>query len=114
MLVKPESFVVTRGTPKLWRQIDSGGTKNAHWFCVNCGGGIADEKNAHPNAIAVHAGTLDDTSWIRPIAHVHLCHAQAWQRIPNNTVCFETMPNDLETLSSQWQGLWQSVKWVTA
>lgn len=114
MLVKPESFVVTRGTPKLWRQIDAGGTKSAHWFCVNCGGGIADEKNSCPDAIAVHAGTLDDTSWMRPIAHVYLRHAQAWQRIPNNTVCFEIMPSDLETLSSKWQGLWQSVKWVTA
>jgi hypothetical protein len=114
MLVKPESFAVTRGTPKLWRQIDAGGIKSAHWFCVNCGGGIVNEKSSRPDAIAVYAGTLDDTSWMRPIAHVHLRHAQAWQRIPNNTVCFEFMPSDLEALAGKWQGLWQTVKWVTA
>jgi hypothetical protein len=114
MPVKTESFAVTRGTPKFWRQIDAGGINETCWFCGDCGGGIACEKSSHPDTTLVHAGTLDDTSWMRPIAHVHLRHAQAWQRIPNNTVCFEIMPSDLETLSSKWQGLWQSVKWVTA
>src|ERR1700722_5332415 len=114
MLVKTESFAVTRGTPKFWRQIGAGGIDDTCWFCGDCGGGISCEKSSHPDTIVVHAGTLDDTSWMRPIAHVHLRHAQAWQRIPNNTLCFEIMPSDLETLSSKWQGLWQSVRWITA
>jgi hypothetical protein len=114
MLVKTESFMVTCGTSKFWRQIGAGGIENTHRFCGNCGGGIASEKNSRPDTTTVRAGTLDNTSWMRPIAHVHLRHAQAWQRIPNNTVCFEIMPSDLESLSSKWQDLWQSVKWVTA
>lgn len=114
MLVNNESFSLTRGVPKFWRRIGAGAIESSQWFCEDCGGGIACGKSTHPDVTAVQAGTLDDTSWIRPIAHVHLHHAQAWQRIPNNAICFELMPNDLESLSSNWRDLWQSVRWVTA
>jgi hypothetical protein len=114
MLVKTESFAVTHGAPKFWRRSGFNRIESTHRFCGDCGGGIACDKNSHPDTTVVHAGTLDDTSWIRPIAHVHLHHAQAWQRIPNNAFCFEIMPSDLETLSGKWQSLWQSVRWVTA
>jgi hypothetical protein len=114
MLVKTEGFTVTCGTPKYWHQIGGGATESRHRFCGICGGGIACERRSLPDITAVHAGTLDDTSWMRPIAHVHLRHAQAWQRIPNNTVCFEIMPGDLESLSGKWRDLWHSVRWVTA
>ena len=114
MLVKTEGFMVTCGTPKFWRQIGAGASESTHRFCGICGGGITWEKRSRPDITAVHAGTLDDTSWMRPIAHVHLRHAQAWQRIPNNIVCFEIMPGDLESLSGKWRDLWQGVRWFTA
>lgn len=114
MLVKTEGFMMTCGTPKFWRQIGAGASETTQRFCGNCGGGIACEKSSRPDITAVRAGTLDDTSWMRPIAHVQLRHAQAWQRIPNNAVCFELMPGDLESLSDKWRDLWQSVGWVTA
>ena len=114
MLVESESFVTTFGAPKAWRQSDYATVERTYRFCGNCGGGISCEERSRPQITAVHAGTLDDTSWIRPIAHVQLRHAQAWQRIPNNSACFEIMPSDLEALSGKWRDLWQSVRWVTA
>src|SRR3984957_3182650 len=62
MLVKTESFAVTRGTPKFWRQIGAGGINDTCWFCGDCGGGIACEKSSHPDTTVVHAGTLDDAA----------------------------------------------------
>lgn len=114
MLVNNESFTVTRGAPKFWCRVAAGAVESTHRFCGHCGGGIACEKPTAPDVTAVHAGTLDDTSWMRPIAHVNLRHAQAWQRVPNNTACFELMPGDLALLGSNWRGLWRSVQWVTA
>ena len=114
MLVETESFITTLGAPKFWRQTDAGDVERTYRFCGNCGGGITCDESCRPGMTAVHAGTLDDTSWMRPIAHVQFRHAQAWQRIPNNAVCFEVMPNDLESLSGKWRDLWQSVRWITA
>jgi hypothetical protein len=58
----------------------------------------------------VRAGTLDDTSWVRPIAHIKLASAQAWERVPNNAVCFEAMPNDFPALARKWRALWKEVE----
>ncbi len=114
MLVETENFIMSCGAPKFWRQTNADRIERTYRFCNNCGGGISREESSRPDIVAVHAGTLDDTSWMRPIAHIQLRHAQAWQRIPNNAACFEMMPNDLESLSHKWQDLWQTVKWVTA
>jgi hypothetical protein len=114
MLVETEGFTVTRGAPKFWRQVRGGAIESTQRFCGTCGGGITCQGGSRPGTTAVQAGTLDDTSWIRPIAHVHLRHAQAWQRIPNSALCFDFMPSDLESLGGKWRDLWQSVPWLTA
>jgi hypothetical protein len=114
MLVESESFTTTCGFPKSWRQTGSASGERTYRFCGDCGGRITCDESSRRDITAVHAGTLDDTSWVRPIAHVQLRHAQAWQRVPNNAACFEMMPNDVESLSGKWRDLWQTVKWVTA
>ncbi len=107
MPVMADSFAVTRGRPKFWHHTGASGVLSTYWFCDDCGGRVYGQRDARPDVIAVRAGTLDDTSWLRPIAHVHLGSAQAWQRIPNNAECFEIMPNDFWSLSDKWRQLWR-------
>jgi len=38
------------------------------------------------------AGTLDDTSWLRPGCHVWTQHAQPWVRFSEDDVVFEQQP----------------------
>jgi hypothetical protein len=61
----------------------------------------------------VRAGTLDDTSWVRPIAHINLESAQAWQRVPNNAECFDAVPSDFGALARRWQDLWRAVETIS-
>jgi hypothetical protein len=80
----------------------------AYWFCSDCGGRVYGERDARPDLIAIRAGTLDDTSWLRPIAHVYMRSAQSWEQIPDKEECFETMPKDLWSLTEKWRQLWQT------
>jgi hypothetical protein len=108
MSVASKTFRVTRGEPKAWRRIGATGVQSTYWFCGGCGGRIYGERDVRPDIIAVRAGTLDDTSWLLPVAHVFMRSAQPWERIPDNAECFETVPKDFWALSDKWQQLWQA------
>jgi len=107
MPVLADSFALTCGKPKPWRRTGASGVESTYWFCSDCGGRAYGQRDARPDIIAVRAGTLDDTSWLRPVAHVFMRSAQAWERIPNNAECFEIMPKDFWTLAEKWQELWK-------
>jgi len=106
MPVGADSFALTCGQPKPWRRIGASGIESTFWFCSDCGGRAYGQWNSRPDLISVRAGTLDDTSWVRPVAHIYLRSAQAWERIPNNAKCFENSPGDFRALSDKWQQLW--------
>lgn len=56
---------------------DSGKTLN-RYFCSNCGSPIASEPDAIPDLSVLKAGTLDDTSWLKPTMQIYCDSAQAW------------------------------------
>jgi hypothetical protein len=52
-------------------------------------------------------GTLDDTSWLRPVAHVFMRSAQPWEQI-SNVECFDTLPKDFWSFADKWQQMWNA------
>jgi hypothetical protein len=42
--------------------------------------------------------TLDDTSWLVPLAHYFMRSAQPWERLANAAACFATLPSETEIL----------------
>jgi hypothetical protein len=107
MPMAAEGFAITRGEPKCWRRTGSSGAAVTRWFCGDCGGCVHERHDMREELVVVSAGTLDDTSWLRPIAHVHLKSAQAWQRIPNQAECFDLMPREISLLSERWRAMWR-------
>ena len=107
MPVASDAFRITRGEPKAWRRVGASGVRSTYWFCGHCGGRVYGEREGRPETVVVRAGTLDQTWWLRPIAHVYLGSAQAWQRIPNHMECFDTVPADFTTLAQEWRALYQ-------
>jgi hypothetical protein len=108
MSVAAETFRVARGEPKPWRRIGASGVQSTYWFCSDCGGRVYGERSARPDLIAIRAGTVDDTSWLRPVAHVYMRSAQPWEQISGDTECFETVPKDFWSLTEKWQQMWQA------
>ena len=107
MPVAAGSFALTSGKPRPWCRPGTSDLQSISWFCADCGGRIFGERATRPEVISMRAGTLDDTSWLRPVAHIFLRSAQAWQRIPNHAECFDVLPADFRSLSEQWRRMWR-------
>jgi hypothetical protein len=54
----------------------------------------------------LRAGTLDDTKWLTPIAHMFLRSAQPWVQPAPGAVCHEIGPSDFRPLAQKWRALW--------
>ncbi len=60
---------------------DSGKTLDRN-FCGRCGSSISSEPSAVGTITVLKAGTLDDTSWVKPVMEIYCDSAQAWTRAP--------------------------------
>ncbi len=90
-------FAGSGETRSFERPADSGRTV-IRWACAACGAWVcngAKPGTAPPSGfVAVRAGTLDDTSWLRPTAHFWTRSAQSWITLPEDDTRFETQPAD--------------------
>ena len=81
----------------LQRKADSGRTVT-RWVCPECGTWMWSGSKPDPatrGAVRVRAGTLDDTSWLRPTVHFWTRSAQGWVVLPEGDQRFETQPENL-------------------
>jgi hypothetical protein len=60
------------------------------WVCPDCGSWIAGP--ARDGLVRVRAGTLDDTSWLRPTRHIWTRSKQPWVVFGADDETFETAP----------------------
>jgi hypothetical protein len=70
MVVPRESVVLERGTPVEFKVTMPDGRLSHSKACSACGTRVWGEPVKLPQYIIVRPGTLDDTSWIRPVAHI--------------------------------------------
>ena len=73
----------------LQRTADSGRT-NTRWVCPECGSGVASPPR--DGVVRVRAGTLDDTSWLRPTRHIWTRSKQPWVVFAEGDQIFEAQP----------------------
>jgi len=104
MPVATRAFEITQGQPKGSRRVGPSGVPGIFWFCSDCGGRIYGERTSEPDIRTLRAGTLDDTSWVTPIAHLFMRSAQPWERFDAaGATCFETGPDDFIPLVESWR-----------
>jgi hypothetical protein len=106
MPVRTSSLRIVAGAPKGWRSASSNGATATSWFCGDCGGRIYGERDGRPDIMVIRAGTLDDTSWVRPAAHFFVRSAQPWERF-DQPFCFDTIPEDPAIITRLWNDLWR-------
>jgi hypothetical protein len=98
LVVAADAFHLSGTEPRpFFRKADSGRTVT-RWVCPDCGTWVWSGPRLDPatrDALRVRAGTLDDTSWLRPTAHLWTRSAQPWVVLPEEDQRFETQPEDL-------------------
>jgi hypothetical protein len=106
MPVATKDFRIQQGKLKGWRRPSPTGADVTSWFCGECGGRIYGERAGRPESINIRAGTLDETKWLVPIAHLFLRSAQPWVLPAADAECHEIGPNDFRPLAEKWRAMW--------
>lgn len=106
MPVATKSFHVIKGEPKGWHHLSPSGVPVVSWFCRDCGGRIYGERSGRADSMNIRAGTLDNTGWLVPVAHMFLKSAQSWVQPAPNAECFEVGPQSFPALAEKWRAMW--------
>ena len=106
MPVRTNGFRITKGGLKGWRHLSPRGIPVVSWFCGECGARIYGERSTRPGSINVRAGTLDDTKWLIPVAHIFRSSAQGWVQLAPGAECHEMEPGDFHLLAKKWRAIW--------
>jgi hypothetical protein len=74
--------------------------------CLKCGTAIWFSSPDHTGIVALKPGTLDDTSALRPLAHVWYRSAQPWLDVGSEIPVYQTQPplSELLELGSKARG----------
>ena len=89
----PEDEISFTGELKL--VVTSGiesGKKINRYFCPNCGSPLYSAAEVMPGMIFLKAGTLDDTSWVKPDMNFWCATAQPWVSIDESLPIFPGNP----------------------
>jgi len=62
-------------------------------FCSHCGSPISGQGDAYSGLIFIKAGTLDDTSWVKPGAHIWCAEKLPWVVIEEGVGQFPKNPD---------------------
>ena len=102
MPVPRAGFAITRGTPATWRRVAASGRAVDCAACPTCGTRLAHFPTRNDAVVNVKAGTLDDTTWLRPVGHLWTRSAQSWVTIPIDVLAYAGQPSDFDALYAAW------------
>ena len=93
MVVPRENFQILEGELRKYAARADSGTAKDCMFCGDCGTRIYNALSSLLATFNLKPGTLDDTSWLRPVAHVWVAHKQPWVPVPGDLPAYEGNPS---------------------
>ena len=91
-----EDQLEVSGEPGLFELTSPDGTRTSRQrACPVCFTRVYNTNTRRPGMAVVRAGTLDDTSWLRPTVHLWTRSKQPWITLPDGDQSFVTQPADL-------------------
>jgi hypothetical protein len=99
LIMESQRVDIVRGAERLqsWYTPGDKGEIKRCYFCPDCGSRIMHGSAKPEDDVSIKAGSLDDTSRLRPEAHIWLQSAQPWIRIDREQyACSEAEPDDAQ------------------
>jgi hypothetical protein len=90
IVVSNKAFRLTGIEPRQLQRTADSGRVNTRLVCPECGSWICGAPR--DGVVRVRAGTLDDTSWLRPTRHIWTRSKQPWITLPEADAVFEKQP----------------------
>lgn len=106
LIVAPENLRFVSGEERLraWDTRGGDGEVKRCVFCPECGTRIYHGSDRPGEPISIKAGSLDDTTALRPVAQIWLRSAQPWTAHARSEFrCFDTEPDDGNELARLWR-----------
>jgi hypothetical protein len=76
IVVAESAFRLSGIEPRRLQRMANSGRLNTRWVCPECGSWVCSPPR--DRMMRVRAGTLDDTSWLRPTRHIWTRSKQPW------------------------------------
>lgn len=96
--VRRRDLKILSGDLKEWRKLADSGRELACYFCPQCGTRLYHSSPMGPDYWHLKPGTLDDTSWLEPVAQVWTKSAQPWLKSAIDLPSFPGQPDDVGAL----------------
>jgi hypothetical protein len=88
----PKPALSIEGALKTYADQGDSGKAVSRRFCPECGSPIISEVEVMPGVAIIKAGTLDDTSWLKPTMEIYCDSAQPWVELGGGMQRFPKMP----------------------
>lgn len=92
VLAVPQPAVSVQGELKTYEDKGDSGQAMFRRFCPECGSSVMEEAAAMPGVLMIHAGTLDDSSSVKPAMQIYCDSAQPWVQLGGDWQRFPKMP----------------------
>lgn len=100
MIVLRSDIEILRGEPaRVAVTTPDGRPKNGR-LCARCGTRLWSDPARYPEIAILEPGTFDDTTWIRPVAHIWTRSAQPWIAFPEGPLRFAAQPDPMELIEA--------------
>jgi len=103
MRLKRTGFRLLQGSLANWARGTFRGTTNRANFCPSCGVRIFHDEGESSTEISLKAGSLDDTTRLRPVGRIWTRSAQPWVRLDDDMLCYEEQPETDDALYAAYR-----------
>ena len=103
MVVPRDALATLRGEPAAYDVAMPDGRRKQGRFCGRCSTRLWGEPARFPQVRILRPGTLDDTSWLRPVGSMWTRSAQPWVAISAGPFDHAEQPEDPLALIRAWQ-----------
>jgi len=103
MPVLRQDFEVTEGEPANWPRLAPSGKVIPQRYCAVCGTRVFTEPPGGPHSLTIRAGTLDDTTWLKPVAAFWTRSAQPWVVLDPGILAYDQQPTDFTPVIEAWK-----------
>jgi hypothetical protein len=92
VVVSDAAFHIIGNEARPLQSIADSGRIKVRWVCAECSCWVYSRSKWDNGVTRVRAGTLDDTSWLRPTKHFWTRSKQPWVTLPDGDEVFDIQP----------------------
>ncbi len=105
VICRADAVEITAGTPARHDWVADRDVKRFGEFCPACGVRIRHGHEPSKGVWTVRGGTLDDTRWARPAAHIWMKSAVPWFRPAPDDLLYDAQPEDYAAIIDRYQAI---------